>query len=258
MVVVWGLNGAVQSVGWPSVTNVFLSWFPDPAARGAWYSLLSTCQNAGAALVPLLVSASVSAYGWRAALYAPALASVCVAVLLGVCLYGSPDAAAKREKTTKAKPSPQDLAQTMRQQVFLNPALWLMAASYFGCSMVRTCLQDWTSLYLHEAKALPIATAARCLFLWELGGFVGTFAAGAISDKVCMRRDAYTPSPSPTRPLSRLSASLASRPLTPLHNPPLALTSSPLHPLSVHRSLAAGEAPSSASAAPSSRRPSSF
>ena len=55
MVFVWGLNGAVQSVGWPSVTNVFLSWFPDPAARGAWYSLLSTCQNAGAALVPLLV-----------------------------------------------------------------------------------------------------------------------------------------------------------------------------------------------------------
>ena len=258
MVVVWGLNGAVQSVGWPSVTNVFLSWFPDPAARGAWYSLLSTCQNAGAALVPLLVSASVSAYGWRAALYAPALASVCVAVLLGFCLYGSPDAAAKREKTTKAKPSPQDLAQTMRQQVFLNPALWLMAASYFGCSMVRTCLQDWTSLYLHEAKALPIATAARCLFLWELGGFVGTFAAGAISDKVCMRRDAYTPSPSPTRPLSRLSASLASRPLTPLHKPPLALTSSPPLPFCTHRSLAAGEAPSSASAARSSRRPSSF
>jgi sugar phosphate permease len=59
-----------------------------------------------------------------------------------------------------------------------------MAASYFGCSMVRTCLQDWTSLFLHEAKGLPISTAARCLFLWELGGFAGTFAAGAISDKV--------------------------------------------------------------------------
>ena len=184
MVVVWGLNGAVQSVGWPSVTNVFLAWFPDPAARGAWYSLLSTCQNAGAALVPLLVSASVSAYGWRAALYAPAVASASVALLLGLCLYGSPAAAARQPPSVKVKPSPADLAHTMRQQVFLNPALWLMAASYFGCSMVRTCLQDWTSLYLHEAKAMPIATSARCLFLWELGGFVGTFAAGYISDKV--------------------------------------------------------------------------
>jgi len=184
MVVVWGLNGAVQSVGWPSVTTVFLAWFPDPAARGAWYSLLSTCQNAGAALVPLLVSASVSTYGWRAALYAPAFASTLVALLLGICLYGSPDAANNVTPIAKVKPNPGDLAQTMRQQVFLNPALWLMAASYFGCSMVRTCLQDWTSLYLHEAKGMPIATAARCLFLWELGGFGGTFAAGAISDRV--------------------------------------------------------------------------
>ena len=223
MVVVWGLNGAVQSVGWPSVTNVFLAWFPDPAARGAWYSLLSTCQNAGAALVPLLVSASVSHYGWRASLYAPAVASCMTAVLLGVMLYGSPSAANNERFTAKVKASPADLAQTMRQQVlaapprrpfsrpfsrprarvtspaadvsscvssdgvfqvFLNPALWLMAASYFGCSMVRTCLQDWTSLFLFEAKGLPLATSARCLFLWELGGFGGTFAAGAISDKV--------------------------------------------------------------------------
>jgi hypothetical protein len=52
MAALWAVNGAVQSLGWPSVTNVFLAWFPDPAARGAWYSLLSTCQNAGAALVP--------------------------------------------------------------------------------------------------------------------------------------------------------------------------------------------------------------
>jgi len=57
-----------------------------------------------------------------------------------------------------------------------------MAVSYFGVSMVRTCLQDWTSLYLREAKGFPLATAARCLFLWELGGFGGSLAAGAISD----------------------------------------------------------------------------
>jgi sugar phosphate permease len=35
-----------------------------------------------------------------------------------------------------------------------------------------------------ESKGMQIATAARCLFLWELGGFGGTFIAGAISDKV--------------------------------------------------------------------------
>jgi OPA family sugar phosphate sensor protein UhpC-like MFS transporter len=64
-----------------------------------------------------------------------------------------------------------------------------MAVTYFGVSMVRTCLQDWTSLYLSEAKGLPLPTTARCLFLWELGGFGGTFIAGAVSDRVfCGRR----------------------------------------------------------------------
>ena len=262
MITLWGLNGAVQSVGWPSVTNIFLAWFPDPATRGAWYSLLSTCQNAGAALVPLLVSASVSSYGWRAALTAPAAASVCVALLLAATLYGSPSAVASARDgmatPVKAKAKPADLAHTMREQVFLNPKLWLMAVSYFGCSMVRTCLQvsgeqrraraggratpriaplslslsptplaprsrahphtpralpprgvrhpfsqlssprplapcplppqDWTSLYLMESKGLSIAAAARCLFLWELGGFGGTFIAGAISDRAFQGR----------------------------------------------------------------------
>ena len=54
--------------------------------------------------------------------------------------------------------------------------------------MVRTCLQDWTSLFLQESKGFPIAIAARCLFLWELGGFGGTFIAGAISDRVFQGR----------------------------------------------------------------------
>jgi len=190
MILLWGLNGAVQSVGWPSVTNVFLAWFPDPAQRGAWYSLLSTCQNAGAALVPLLVTLSVGSHGWRAALYVPALGSALVAAVLAVFLYGSPAAyeaarsGVKVEVSRKAKPSPADLAHTMRHQVFLNPSLWLMAATYFAISMVRTCLQDWTSLFLSEQKGLSIATSARCLFLWELGGFAGTFAAGAASDRL--------------------------------------------------------------------------
>ena len=35
MIALWGFNGFLQSFGWPSVTNVFLAWFPDPASRGA-------------------------------------------------------------------------------------------------------------------------------------------------------------------------------------------------------------------------------
>ena len=215
MIALWTANGAVQSVGWPSITTVFLAWFPDPAQRGAWYSLLSTCQNAGAALVPLCVSAFVSTHGWRAALLAPAAATTATALLLATALHGSPAAAAGTPPSTKAKPTKADLAHSMRQHVFLNHRLWLMAVAYFGVSMVRTCIQDWTSLYLNEAKGMPLATAARCLFLWELGGFGGC-AWPPLRPRACSRRrrssprlararahararPAPTPSPAPTR-----------------------------------------------------------
>lgn len=187
MIALWTANGAVQSVGWPSITTVFLAWFPDPAQRGAWYSLLSTCQNAGAALVPLCVSAFVSTHGWRAALLAPAAATIATALLLAIALHGSPAAAAGTPPSTKAKPTKADLAHSMRQHVFLNHRLWLMAVAYFGVSMVRTCIQDWTSLYLNEAKGMPLATAARCLFLWELGGFGGC-ARPPWRPRACSRR----------------------------------------------------------------------
>merc|ERR1719326_1040005 len=68
MLLLWGANGVTQSLGWPSITNVFLAWFPDPASRGFYYSILSTCQNVGAALVPLSVSLSIAQWGWGGAL----------------------------------------------------------------------------------------------------------------------------------------------------------------------------------------------
>jgi len=191
MVVLWGANGFIQSFGWPSVTNVFLAWFPDPASRGAWYSLLSTCQNAGAALVPLLVSAFVARSSWRAALYVPAVAAVAIAMLLGCCMYGSPTAYAnggsRRKNSLEVEETPKlprGLARMLTQQVLLNRALWLMALNYFCISLLRTCLSDWSTVFLREAKGLSMQTAARCLFMLETGGFAGSLAAGSLSDRL--------------------------------------------------------------------------
>ena len=194
----WATNGAVQSVGWPSVTNIFLAWFPDPAARGAWYSLLSTCQNAGAALVPLMVAAAISHTGWKAALWAPAALAAATALVLACFLHGSPSEARRHARSraegggSASPPSPKlnpvsrgsSLAAILGKQVVLNRALWLMAINYFGVSLVRSYLSDWSSVYLAEAKGLSLSQVARCLFLLEAGGFGGSLAAGAVSDTI--------------------------------------------------------------------------
>lgn len=194
MVLLWGSNGFAQSFGWPSITNIFLAWFPDPASRGSWYSLLSTCQNAGAALVPLVVSATVARFGWRAALYTPALCTGLTATVLALMLYGSPAAIESRyaskddvRMSREGRSQPKlggGLARMLGRHVLLNGELWLMAVSYFCISLVRTCLSDWSAIFLHEEKGMPMHTAARCLFAMESGGFVGSLVAGAVSDKV--------------------------------------------------------------------------
>lgn len=191
MILVWGSNGFVQSFGWPSISNIFLAWFPDPASRGAWYSLLSTCQNAGAALVPLLISTCVSRLGWRGALYAPAFCCCCFALVLAALLHGSPAAAQRafsgqraEHKSHQMPQLPRGLARLLTQQVLLNRALWLMALNYAAISLVRTSLSDWSTVFLLEAKGLQMNQAARCLFLLETGGFLGSLAAGAMSDRL--------------------------------------------------------------------------
>ena len=209
MIALWGFNGFLQSFGWPSVTNVFLAWFPDPASRGAWYSLLSTCQNAGAALVPLLVSMSMSSFGWRAALYTPAAVGTVISALLALVLYGSPSAFAERGQPAvddEGSPSPggrmrrrswversqgtrpANLGAAIKNQVLLNGSLWLMALNYFAISMVRAALADWAVQFLEESKGLPMSFAARCLFLMESGGFAGSLLAGAASDRLFQGR----------------------------------------------------------------------
>ena len=128
----WALNGAAQSVGWPSVTNVFLAWFPDPAARGAWYSLLSTCQNAGAALVPLTVAWAINSFGWRAALYVPAALAVVTGFALALMLHGSPPA---RGKPATSPRSP--LRRSTRAELARRRRRWRRVAAASAASAAR-------------------------------------------------------------------------------------------------------------------------
>jgi len=76
------------------------------------------------------------------------------------------------------------LASMLGKHVLLNGELWLMGASYFCISLVRTTMTDWSTVFLREAKGLPMHMAARCLFLMETGGFAGSLAAGVASDRI--------------------------------------------------------------------------
>jgi OPA family sugar phosphate sensor protein UhpC-like MFS transporter len=193
--ILWGLNGLVQSVGWPSLTKVFLAWFPDPKTRGTAYSFLSTSQNVGAFLVPVFVPAAMATMGWRGGLLVPGVIAIIYGVVLVLFLYGSPATASGAASTTPkgtpkkatapkpAKPAA-PFSELLIGHVLFNYRLWLMTLNYYCISVIRQSVTDWGPTLLKEEKGLSVVEAGTCMFLLEAGGFLGSIAAGILSDKV--------------------------------------------------------------------------
>ncbi|KAJ1626296.1 major facilitator superfamily domain-containing protein [Pavlovales sp. CCMP2436] len=190
----WSINGVAQSFGWPCVSRLFLRAFPDPRGRGLWYSLLSTSQNVGAALVPILVTSIVAKTGEpRAAFWLPAAVT---AVLALVAFYGlraqPPTGGGLRPVAAAPAPAPpaERVPVRVRCKAGLGPVfdvignwrLWAMAADYFCIGVIRSSLTDWSPIFLMEEKGMDVAAASRCLCAFELGGFLGSIGAGRLSD----------------------------------------------------------------------------
>ncbi|KAG8464167.1 hypothetical protein KFE25_003230 [Diacronema lutheri] len=196
MALLWGANGAAQSFGWPCVSRVFLRAFPDPNGRGLYYSLLSTSQNFGAALSPLLVSSALElSTEPRAAFWLPAAVSGALALTLLVAATG---AAGARARAPPAPPAPAAGAAAAPARVdarrrggrvlcgtLCDWRLWAMGGVYFAIGIVRSCLTDWSPVFLREEKGLSVLAASRCLCAFELGGFCGSIGAGRLSDRWC-------------------------------------------------------------------------
>ncbi|PQP33893.1 MFS transporter, partial [Desulfobacteraceae bacterium SEEP-SAG9] len=65
MLVVWGLNGYFQSMGWSPQVKTMANWFT-VKQRGKWMGFMGSCYQIGNAYSWLLASFIAANYGWRA------------------------------------------------------------------------------------------------------------------------------------------------------------------------------------------------
>jgi MFS transporter, OPA family, sugar phosphate sensor protein UhpC len=70
--------------------------------------------------------------------------------------------------------------------------VWALAAAYFFVYFARQGLRSWLHFFLVDARGVDAATAAYRVSGMEVGGIVGTFAAGYLSDALDGRRVAVT------------------------------------------------------------------
>lgn len=189
----WGLNGWFQGFGWPPCARLLTHWYSQNE-RGSWWSTWSTSHNLGAFIIPWVIGACLYFFDWRAAMYIPGVLCILGSLYLMNRLRdtpqslglpsiekfrndygGSSKSVEERELSTK---------EILFDYVLKNKYIWLLSAAYFFVYVVRTGINDWTALFLHEEKGYGNIGANGFVSLFEAGGFLGGLCAGWASDRL--------------------------------------------------------------------------
>lgn len=68
------------------------------------------------------------------------------------------------------------------EYVLTNKYIWILAFAYFFVGVIRTAVNEWSIFYLVEIKNYKLSHAGVCVAWFEVGGFLGSLAAGWASD----------------------------------------------------------------------------
>lgn len=186
LIFVWACNGYVQALGWPPTMRVAANWFM-PGQRGRAIGIIGTGYQLTGALTFVVAGWAVGWFGWRGALYVPAVILVVCAVHLWLTLADAPaiapvDHAVLRDRPvlTPARSFRAGLAITLG-----NAALWLVAVALCLLDACRYGFTDWGVTHLKEVHQDSVSLAAFKYAVLPLGGMAGAYASGWLMDRFC-------------------------------------------------------------------------
>ncbi|KAM9733342.1 glucose-6-phosphate exchanger SLC37A4a [Menidia menidia] len=185
----WFLNGLGQGLGWPPCGRVLRKWF-EPSQFGTWWAVLSCSMNLAGSLGPIIATVLAQSYSWRAILSVSG--TVCLAVSF-LCLLvikneprdvGLPNVEASSKKGKGGSSS----NESTLSEFLLSPYLWLLSVSYLVVFGVKTACTDWGQLFLIQDKGQSTLMGSSYMSALEVGGLLGSLAAGYLSDKAVARQ----------------------------------------------------------------------
>ena len=189
----WGLNGFFQGWGFPPCTKQLTYWF-SKKERGMWWSILSTANNLGGALIPLLSVFVLTQLGWRWAMHVPGMISIVIGTLLLASLRGVPTSLGlppvevykgePEEKPEESQTQQESVLSSLFNHVLKSKPIWMLAISCFCIYIIRSGINDWIVVYLNKHKGYHLVEAAGSAFWFEIGGFIGCLGAGWGSDRL--------------------------------------------------------------------------
>jgi OPA family sugar phosphate sensor protein UhpC-like MFS transporter len=180
-IILWGINGWVQSLGSPCSVVGLSRWFTDKE-RGTYYGFFSASHNLGEALTFIATAFVVSIAGWRWGFEAAGLAGLTGAVIIILFLHDSP---ASKGLVPVMLPKELDKpAKSAQLEVLKNPFIWILALSSACMYISRYAINSWGIFFLENEKAYTSVEASSIIAVSSVCGIIGTVLSGVLSDKL--------------------------------------------------------------------------
>jgi len=195
--VLWGLNGYFQSMGWGPTVKAMANWFP-LKKRGTIAGRLGTSYIIGGALSWLLAGSIIKYYNWRFTFWIPAALCIAVAYHWFIRARNAPEEVGLPsleeqeegiENTEIRKDTHIGFRSTLKITL-CNPRVWFTALGLFGLNIVRYGFMSWAPTYMFEEQGATISLAAYKAVAFPLAGGLGALFAGWASDRIFKNRKA--------------------------------------------------------------------
>ncbi|MCI4385996.1 hypothetical protein PGIGA_G00057040 [Pangasianodon gigas] len=185
----WFLNGLGQGFGWPPCGKVLRKWF-EPSQFGTWWAVLSCSMNLAGGLGPIIATLLAESYSWRSTLFISGLTCVVMSVFCLLVIKNEPkdvglpniEASVKKGKAGSSRD------ESTLKEFLLSPYLWLLSFGYLVVFGVKTACTDWGQLFLIQDKGQSALMGSSYMSALEIGGLVGSLAAGYLSDRAVARQ----------------------------------------------------------------------
>lgn len=177
-VVLWGINGWVQSLGGPCSAIALNRWFGDKQ-RGTVYGFWSASHNIGEAFTFIFIASIVSMAGWQYGFFNAGILGIIGAVFIFIFLKPFP-----QNTTCNIIPAGQKKEVGKNQLAVLKSgSIWLLALASAFMYISRYAVNSWGVYYFEVEKHYSIIEASALISISSVCGIVGTVFSGLLSDK---------------------------------------------------------------------------
>jgi len=197
MIVLWGLNGYFQAMGWGPTVKAMANWFPSNV-RGKISGRLGTSYIIGGALSWFLAGSIMKYLNWRFTFWLPSVFCIFIAIHWYIRARNAPEeiglpSVEEQEKGLGNREIRKDshigFRSTLRVTL-LNPCVWFAAFALFGLNIVRYGFMSWAPTFMFEEQGATISLAAYKAIAFPVAGGLGAIFAGWASDKIFKKRRA--------------------------------------------------------------------